>query len=147
MSYEVLLFSSHDIREKELAEVILQAGGILTPDSPAGYFGGLVDGEAHVWISRVPCYDGVFDDEGKPLDEDEIVFLDQAKTLLGGAFQTWLCIKFGYGPGCQRLAVRFAHTCCQRWPCVVDNDRGKLFSCKEIKQLFEEDGAFSGYSL
>ncbi len=147
MSYGVLLYSSHDITEEELAEVILQADGVLTPGSPAGYFGGLVDGEAHVWIFRIPCYDGVFDGEGKPLDEDDIVLLDQAKALLGGEFQTWVYIRLGYRPGCQRLAVRFAHACCQRWPCVVDNDYGRLFSCREIDQLLKEDGAFSDYSF
>src|SRR5579863_2271463 len=146
MSYGVVLYSSHDITEEELAEVILQADGVLTPDSPAGYFGGFVDGEAHVWASRIPCYDGVFDWEGRPLDENDSVLLDDAKALLGGEFQTWIYIRLGYRPGCQRLAVRFAHACCQRWPCVVDNNEGRLFSCNEIDRLVEEDGAFSSYA-
>ncbi|SRR5712691_2918902 len=147
MSAGVLLYSSHDIIEEELAEVIRQAGGILTPESPARYFGGLIAGEANVWIFRIPCYDGVFDYEGKPLDEDDIVLLDQAKALLGGEFQTWIYIALSTTSGSQRLAVRFAHTCCQRWPCVVDNNQGRLFSCKEIEQLYEEGGGFTGYGL
>ena len=123
MSASVLLYSSHRITEEELAGVILQSGGVLTPGSPAGYFGGLVDGEAHVWVFPVPCYDGVFDWEGKPLDEGEIMLLDQAKALLAGEFQTWIYIRLGYKPGCQRLAVRFARACCQLWPCVVLRQR------------------------
>jgi hypothetical protein len=43
--------------------------------------------KAYVWVFRIPCYDGVFDYEGKPLDEDNIVVLDLAKVLLGGKFQ------------------------------------------------------------
>ncbi|GHO51703.1 hypothetical protein [Ktedonobacter robiniae] len=149
MSAGVGLYSSHDITEEELAEVILQAGGMLTPDSPAGYFGGLIEGEAYVWVFRIPCYDGVFDNEGNPLDEDEIVLLDQAKVLLGGEFQTWIYIHLGREPGSQRLAVRFAYTCCQRWPCIVDSDekKGRVFSSQEIEQLYKEDGAFTGYGL
>lgn len=100
-----------------------------------------------MWIFRVPCYNGVFDDEGKPLDEDDIVLLDQAKALLGSEFQTWIYIVLGRGPGSQRLAVRFAHTCCQRWPCVVDNHERRLFSCKEIEHLYKEGGPFTGYGL
>jgi hypothetical protein len=149
MSAEVGLYSSHDISEEELTEVIRQAAGVLTPGSPAGYFGGLVAGEAYVWVFRIPCYDGVFDYEGNPLDEQEYALLEQAKVLLGGEFQTWICIVLGDIPGSQRLAVRFAYTCCQRWPCVVDTleTNGRIFSCKEIEQLYKEDGAFTGYGL
>lgn len=87
MSSNVLLYSSHLITDEELAEVILQADGVLTPGSPAGYFGGLVLGEAYVWISRIPCYDGVFDSEGKPMNEEVYTLLEQAKVLLGGNFK------------------------------------------------------------
>lgn len=147
MSANVLLYSSHRITEEELAEVIHEAKGILTPESAARYFGGIIDDRTYVWIDIVPCYNGVFDYEGNPLDEDDIVLLDQAKELLGGEFQTWIHITLDTTPtittsGSQRLAVRFAHTCCQRWPCVVDNNQGRLFSCKEIEQLHKEGGAF-----
>jgi hypothetical protein len=147
MSYGVVLYSSHEITEEEFAEVVLQANGVLTPGSPAGYFGGFVEGEAHVYVFRIPCYDGVYDWEGQPLDKNDIVLLDQAKALLGGEFQTRVYIGLGYKPGCQRLAVRFAHACCQRWPCVVDNSEGRLFACNEIDRLVEEDGAFSSYAV
>jgi len=72
---------------------------------------------------------------------------DQAKALLGGEFQTWMYIRLAYKPGCQRLAVRFAHACCQCWPCVVDNNEGRLFACYEIDRLVEKDGAFSSYTV
>jgi hypothetical protein len=147
MSSNVLLFSSHRITEEELAEVIRQAGGVLTPQSAAGYFGGIIDEKTSVWIMSIPCYDGVFDDEGNPLDEDVVALLEQAKVLLGGEFQTWIYIDLNTTSGSQRLAVRFAHTCCQHWLCVVDNDQGQLFSCKEIEQLYKEGGGFTGYGL
>ncbi len=147
MSANVALYSSHLISEEELAEVILEAGGELTPESPAGYFGGLVNGEASVWVMIIPCYDGVFDWEGRPLNEDDMVLLDQAKLLLGGEFQTWIYIALGKGQGSGRLAVRFAHACCQHWPCVVDDSepKSRIFSCEEIEQLYKEGGTFTGY--
>ncbi|MFL5662519.1 MAG: hypothetical protein ACJ8BW_14385 [Ktedonobacteraceae bacterium] len=147
MSSNVLLFSSHRITEEELAEVIRQADGLLTPQSAAGYFGGIIDEKTSVWIDSIPCYDGVFDDEGNPLDEDDVALLEQAKVLLGGEFQTWITIILSTTSGSQRLAVRFAHTCCQHWPCVVDNYQGQLFSCKEIEHLYKEGGGFTGYGL
>jgi hypothetical protein len=147
MSSGVVLYSSHGITNEELADIILQADGVLTPGSPAGYFGGLAAGKAYIWVFRIPCYDGVFDWDGQPLNEDVMVLLDQAKVLIGGEFQTWVYIHLGREPGSQRLAVQFAHSCCRRWPCVVDNDRGRLFSCEEIEQLYKEDGAFTGYGL
>src|SRR5713226_4665209 len=140
MSSEVLLYSSHCITEEELAEVIREADGVLTPQGPS--FGRISNGWTHVWIDSIPCYDGVFDDEGKPLDEEDMALLEQAKALLGGEFQTWIFIALSTTSGSQRLAVRFAHTCCQHWPCAVDNNQGQVFSCQEIEQLYKEGGGF-----
>ena len=86
MSSIVLLYSSHRITEKELAEVILQADGVLTPEPEKRSFGGIIDGSTYVWIDSIPCYDGGFDYEEKPLDEKEFALLEQAKILLGGKF-------------------------------------------------------------
>ena len=147
MSANVLLYSSHDITEEELAEVILQVQGVLTPEPEKRSFGGIIEGSTYVWIDSIPCYDGVFDDEGKPLDEEDMALLEQAKALLGGEFQTWIFIALSTTSGSQRLAVRFAHTCCQRWPCVVDNYEEQLFSYQEIEQLYKEGGGFTGYGL
>ncbi len=99
MSADVSLYSSHDISDEELAEVILQAGGIFSPEPEARAFGGVMQGNAYVWITRTPCYNGVFDWDGKPLNEIDIILLDQAKELLGGEFQTWLYIALGRSPG------------------------------------------------
>ncbi|GHO64333.1 hypothetical protein KSC_032250 [Ktedonobacter sp. SOSP1-52] len=145
MSSSVLLFSSHNVTEEELADIILQSGGIVTTSPTARAFGGLVDGECDIWIDRIPCYDGVFDDEGNPLKEENIVLLEKAKGLLGGEFQTWLHIELGHGFGSEQLAVRFAYACCQLWPCVVDNNEGLLFTCKEIEKLYKENGVFFNY--
>ncbi len=147
MSASVALYSSHDITDEELAEVILQAGGILTPKPEARAFGGVMNGDAYVWINRMPCYDGVFDWEGKPLDEDVMTLLDQAKMMLGGEFQTWIYIALGRSPGSQRQALRFARACCQHWPCVVDNNQGQLFSCDDIERLYWSNDGFTGYGL
>lgn len=145
MSASVLLYSSHRITEEELAEVIRQADGVLTPELV--WFRRISHDGTHVWIDRVPYYDGVFDDDGTPLTDEDVPLLDQAKVLLGGEFQTWISIILSRTSGSQRLAVRFAHTCCQHWPCVVDNLQGRLFAYKEIEQLYKEDGAFTGYGL
>jgi hypothetical protein len=147
MSSCVLLYSNHLITEEELAEVILQADGVLTPEPEKRSFGGIIDGSTYVWIDSIPCYDGIFDYEGKPLDEKEFALLEQAKILLGGEFQTWIYIALDSSPtleksGSLRLAVRFAHICCQHWSCVVDNDQGRLFSCQEIEQLYRDGGVF-----
>lgn len=145
MSANIALYSSHHITEEELAEVIQQAGGISTTSHPIS--GRVSHGRTHVWIQRIPCYDGVFDWEGNPLNEEDIPLLDRAKAMLGGEFQTWISIVLSTTSGSQRLAVRFAYTCCQHWPCVIDNNQGKLFSCKDIERLYREDGGFTGYGL
>lgn len=145
MSSNVLLYNNHRIADEELAEVIYQSGGTLTPELPS--FGRISHDRTHVWISRIPCYDGVFDFEGKPLNQEDIQLLKLAKDLLGGEFQTWISIRLSTKSGSQRLAVRFAYTCCQHWPCVVDNNEGRLFSCDEIEQLYKDDGGFTTYGL
>ena len=140
MSHSILLYSSHEISDEELTEVILQNEGILTKSSPMGYIGGLIDGDAHIYVSRIPCYDGV---DG---DEEAMIVVDQAKAMLGAEFQTWLHIQLGHDAGSGLLGVRFAHACCQRWPCVVD-EYDNLFSCKEITEIFEEEKTFNQYTL
>lgn len=145
MSSSVLIISSHDMTEEELADVIRQAGGIITTKSTARAFGGIIDGESDIWIDRIPCYDGVFDNEGNHLDEEDMALLEKARDLLGGEFQTWLYIDLGDGFGSDQLAVRFAYTCCQRWPCVVDNDEGLVFSHTDIEQIYKENGIFASY--
>jgi hypothetical protein len=76
-----------------------------------------------------------------------MVLLDQAKMLLGGEFQAWIYITIGKTPGSGRLAVRFAHACCQHWPCVVDDSepKSRIFSCEELEQLYKEGSTFTGY--
>jgi len=148
MSANVLLYSSHDITEEELAEVILQVQGVLTPEPEKRSFGGIIEGSTYVWIDSIPCNEGVFD----PLDEQAMAVLEQAEVLLGGKLQSCLYITLDTTPtvtrsGSQRLAVRFAHRCCQHWPCVVENNEGQLFSCQEIEQLYKEGGGFTGYGL
>jgi len=81
-----LLYSNHHIAEEELAEVIRQAGGVLTPEHSS--FGRISHDRTHIWINIIPSYDGVFDHEGNPLIEEDILLLEQAKALLGGEFQT-----------------------------------------------------------
>ncbi len=143
MSANVLLYSSHDITEEELAEVILQAQGVLTPEPEKRSFGGIIEGSTYVWIDSIPCNEGVFD----PLDEQAMAVLEQVEVLLGGKLQSCLYVTLNIKTGSQRLAVRFAHTCCQRWPCVVDNYEEQLFSYQEIEQLYKEGGGFTGYGL
>lgn len=145
MSANVVIYSSYHITDEELAEAIRQAGGVLTPELPS--FGRISHDRTHVWISRIPCYDGVFDFEGNPLDQEVIQLLRAAKDLLDGEFQTWISIRLSTTSGSQRLAVRFAYTCCQHWLCVVDNHEGQLFSCDEIEQVYKNDGGFTTYGL
>lgn len=145
MSASVDLYSTHLITEKELMDVIREASGVVTPEGP--YFGRLSQGNTHVWIIISEPYNGVFDYKGEPFDQKEVALLDQAKEIIGGEFQTWLSILLSRKSGSQSLAVRFAYTCCQHWPCVVDNDEKRLFSCEEIAKLQEEGGGFTTYGL
>lgn len=92
------------------------------------------DFKLHTSQGDIPYYDGVFDEEGNPLEEDEVAQFERAKLLLGGKFQTWLYISLSREMGNQRLAVRFAHACCQRWPCVFDSSEknSQLFPVKRL---------------
>ena len=108
MSANVVLYSSHRLTEEELAEVIRQADGVLTPERV--WFGRISQQVTHVWIERIPCYDGVSDDDGTPFDEQDVALLERAKVLLGGEFQTWIAIILSRTSGSQRLAVRLSET-------------------------------------
>jgi len=80
MSTNVLLYSSHHITEEELAEVILQVQGVLTPEPETSSFRGIVEGSTHVWIDSIPC-------SFAPFDEQAIAVLEQVEVLLGGKLQ------------------------------------------------------------
>lgn len=140
MSASILLYTSYPLNKEELAEIIVQAGGVVTPNGP--YFGRVSHDWAHVWLLPIQCYDGVFDYEGNPLDEKEFELTERAKELLGGTFRAWLSLILNSKPGTQKLAVHFAYTFSLHWPCIVDNLEGRLFTGEEIALLEREGGAF-----
>ncbi len=149
MSANLLLYSSHDITGEELAEVILEAGGIIPPESAAGYFGGIIDDGTAIWITPIAWDDGVFDDEGNFLDEDGAFWLEGTKKLLGGEPKACLYISLDYHPlrdVSELLAARFALLCCDRWPCILDNNHGRIFSREEIERWYQEGDSFLRYT-
>jgi hypothetical protein len=151
MSSYILLYTSYALTEEELIAVIVEAGGVLSPDLP--YFGqvfvpGRLPGEfAGIWIDSIPCYSGVFDDQGEPLSEKDLQAVEQAKALLGDEFRSWLLVVLSRTAGTQKVAVHFAATFARHWPCVVDTLCGQLFSTEDIARLEQEGGHFTEYGL
>lgn len=87
------------------------------------------------------------DDEGNPLSEEDAQAIAQTKAFLGGDPRSCLWIGLSRVKGTQQVAVRFAATIAKRWPCVVDDVYGRLFSTEDILRLEQEGGHFTEYGL
>lgn len=138
MSYNIALYSSHRITTGELADVLQQAGGVVTPEIPR--FGRVSHEHSHTWISPEDCYDGI-------VDEEDFKFIAQINTLLGAECQSCLSIVVSSTPGSQQLAVRFAAVCSSHWPCVITTPERRFFLREEVEQLHREGGRFGTYEL
>lgn len=128
----IWLMSSHQITHEELKEMVLEAGGVLTPDRP--FMARVSQGENHVWVYGVEEIDPA--DPGWEDDQDA---LQAAQLLLGEMPRSSTVLFMSYGSGSPRVALKFAKICAQHWPCVLESfDNTKFFTKEEIEQLEQE---------
>ena len=140
MSANLFLYSSHLISQEEFASVLQEVGGFLTPEET--FEARISDTHSHLWLTH-EAVDWFL----KANEESQRELFQQVRALLGGELQIVLDLILSSTPGTQRLAVRFAYACSRRWPCVIDDDYGKLFTREDIERLYEEGGGFTTYGL
>jgi hypothetical protein len=142
VSEPVWLISSYRVTSDELKEMIVQAGGVLTPERP--YIGRVSHEKSHVWI-----YEPYNIDPNDPdMEENELQDMEVLRTLFGDDPRSGITLDVSFSPGSQKLAVAFARFCSRHWPCVVEApDGSKFFTKEEILQLEQEGGGFSSYGL
>jgi len=114
MSETIVLYSSHVHTRQEVEEIILEAGGVLTGKGHLGRIS--QDQTKHVFIwpgdEGVLGFDSIYESH-EPATQEFI------RAKLGGEATSTLSLEIGMTPGSGLLAVRFALTYAQHWPCVV----------------------------
>jgi hypothetical protein len=129
-----------------MEEIILEQGGVLTPgEGPR--IGRLSQDWQHIWLYEEDI------SNLKTLGEWEVLEAIQMK--LRGEPLSVFGIEISHTPGSGKLAVDFAQTCSDRWPCVVmkdqptetESDYIKVFDKQDILQLQKEGRGFIRYGM
>ena len=132
MSEMLVLYSSHVHTRQEVEEIILEAGGVLTDQGHLGRIS--QDHTKYVFIwpgdENVRGFDSIYEFLEPTAQE-----LIRAK--LGGEATSTISLEIGMTPGSGVLAVRFALTYAQHWPCVIFAE-APLNPTVEPLQLSEE---------
>jgi hypothetical protein len=126
MSDTVTLLSTHQMTREELFEVIEGMRQKGTDIDPEEVFDARISrDEGYIWVL---LYSGGVEE----LPEKAQI---QIKEILEGSPQSGIDIEIGRQPGSQELAVELACLFAERWPCVVYDLRGKVFSHQELFEL------------
>ena len=126
MSESIVLYSTHVITRKELEEVILESGGVLTERGPVGRISQDRTKHVFIWLADekpISGIDPIYGTYGPSTRE-------LLRVKLGAEPRYILAIEIGQTPGSGLLAVRFALACTQHWPCVVlaESFEGEIIS-------------------
>ncbi len=130
MSNPVSLISSAVITSDELAAFLPTVGARATP--AAAFLGQLSEGNRHVWISI----------DNTPLEDFDQQELDVLTRLLGDIPRTLIGLEISRASGSQQLAVRFALATAERWPCVVDDTYGKIYTPQQLEEMRRTGATF-----
>ncbi len=126
------LVSSAEIKHKEYVTLLHEAGAVMTPDD-ADYDARISRDKLHVWIH---LNNASLETE---LEGDD---LERMAHILGGRPQTYIQLYATKGRESQQLVLEFACLCAQRYPCVVDDNMGKVFSSEELFELRDTGKVF-----
>ena len=117
------LVSSSDIRGQEFLNMVREVGGVI--EDAKALQGRISQGEQHVWVAL----------DNSLLNEFEADEVELIRQKLGGKPQACVLLDVSRTAGSERLALEFACTCAERWPCVVYNLRDKVLSASELLRL------------
>ena len=117
------LVSSSDIKGQAFLDVVRAVGGVI--EDAKALPGRISQGERHVWVTL----------DNSLLNEYEADEIELIRQKLGGRPQSCILIDVSRTEGSKRLALEFACTCAERWPCVVYNLRDKVISASELLRL------------
>jgi hypothetical protein len=123
------LVSSSDIKRQAFLDVVRAVGGVI--EDAKALQGRISQGERHVWVVR----------DNSLLNEYEADEIELIQQKLGGRPQSCILLDVSRTAGSERLALEFACTCAERWPCVVYNLRDKVLSASELLRLRKTETA------
>jgi hypothetical protein len=117
------LVSSNDVKGQEFLDMVREVGGVI--EDAKALQGRISQGEQHVWVAL----------DNSLLNEFEADEVELIRQQLGQKPQSCILLDVSRTAGSERLALEFACTCAERWPCVVYNLRDKVLSASELLRL------------
>jgi hypothetical protein len=129
MPKPLALVSSSDIQGQAFLDVVRAVGGVI--EDAKALQGRISQGERHVWVAL----------DHSLLSEYEADEIELIRQKLGGKPQSCIVLNVSRTAGSERLALAFACTCAERWPCVVYNLRDKVLSASELLRLRKTEKA------
>ena len=123
MPKPVALVSSSDIQGQAFLDVVREVGGAI--EDAKALQGRISQGERHVWVAL----------DNSLLNEYETEEVELIHQKLGGKPQSCILLDISRTAGSERLALEFACTCAERWPCVVYNLWDTVILAAELLRL------------
>ena len=123
MPKPVALVSSSAITGQAFLDVIRAVGGAI--EDAQALQGRISQGERHVWVAL----------DNSLLNEYETEEVELIRQKPGGKPQSCILLDISRTAGSERLALEFACTCAERWPCVVYNLWDKVILASELLRL------------
>lgn len=124
------LISSANIKREDFIDLLSREGAELNPDNV--FDGRLSRGGLQVWIAL----------DNNTLRELEAHDMELITQKLLSKPQTYITLEVSRKPGSERLAIKFACACAERWPCVVYNLLDRVFSSEELFELCKTNRGF-----
>ena len=95
-------------------------------------FGRISNGFCHAWIDLSPK-------ELAAAIEDDPVWITEVRSKLEGQPQTWITVEISRTKDSDILALDFAIHSSERWPAILDDLDGHLFTYKKLLQIRENN--------
>jgi hypothetical protein len=123
MSEHIAVLSSVAITPDEFAAFLTEIGGVVDPEYNDQ--GRISRQNRHVWIYLSP------EELADVIEKREDVIVQK----LGKMPKTNVIVDISREAQSEELALEFARAFAARWPSIVNNLNGKLFSLEELRRL------------
>ncbi len=134
MSHTFTLISSSEITNEDFNELLQQSGAVMHPDEV--YDGRISQADRHVWlVLNKTCLQNL---EEEDQQEERELLVKQ----LRGEPKTCIDLTVSRTEGSQQLAVEFASLCATKYPCIVDDNMGRIFTTHDLFTLRDASKGF-----
>ncbi len=133
MSDPIAIISNINISSENFVDFLQNQNNVFVENMDAGE-GRISKGHCHVWIY-------MSNDELQYYKSNDLFLIKHA---LGHKPQTLIILEISRTAGSEQLANDFIYQFLKKWPCIVDDLHGKIYSLKELQQAYQNERSIFG---